>query len=170
MRAVCWLLVCGLVLIGCGTTDPDAKTWATKVCTALEPWKTEIDELTDEANTALNPDSTPSQAKKDLLTLLSGAAEATETARAAIAEAGVPDVDDGRRLAKRFTDSLSATRDAYRTAHDGIAELDAADDGFYDSVAKVMQRLSKDYDAVPQVAKLDSDELRDAFASVKQCD
>lgn len=172
MRAVRRLLALflglGLVVAGCGT-GPGAEKWATEVCAALKPWQTEIDELTAEANTAMKPDSSPTQAKRDLLKLLEGAADSSEDARAAIAAAGVPDVAEGGELAERFTESLAATRDAYRTAHDGIAELDAGASGFYDEVAKVMERLAKDYDAVPQVASLDSDELRDAFASVKRC-
>ncbi|ADD40213.1 hypothetical protein [Stackebrandtia nassauensis] len=168
MRAVAWLLVAALALSGCGS-QVDAEEWAADVCAALEPWKTGIEDLTAEANAAMDPESSPTQAKKDLLKLLAGAADISEDARAGIEAAGVPDIADGERMAKRFTESLAATRDAYRTAHDRIEKLDAGKGDFYDEVAAAMKQLAKDYDAVPQVAELDSEELKNAFEAVKQC-
>ena len=165
-RLLAVVLVAGLG--GCAS-GPDAQEWAGQVCRALEPWRSDIDDLTTEANAAMSPKSSPAQAKQDLEDLLSGAAEATDEARVDIVDAGVPDVESGESIAKRFVDALEATRDAYRNARDGVAKLDSGDAGFYDSVAKVMKRLSSDYDDVPQVAQLDNDELRDAFNSAEQC-
>lgn len=172
MRAVTGLLlVAVLTLTGCNSAGPSAEEWAGDVCVALDPWRAEIDDLTTKANEAMKPESPPADAKKDLLALLSGAAEATEEARKDVEAAGVPDVDDGAKIAKEFAESLAGTRDAYRTAHDGIEKLDAEASGFYDDVTGVMEQLAKDYDAVPrEVTKLNSDELRKAFASVKRCE
>lgn len=160
-----------LLLTGCnGEPDrPDALTWAGSVCEALHPWMDEIDNLTGAAGVAMTPDSSPAEAKNELLGLLSGAAEASQTAHDDVVAAGTPDVDDGEAIADRFADSLAGTRDAYRAAHDAMAALDAADDDFYDDVAQVMAELVDAYAAVPQVAELDSDELRDAFETAPAC-
>ena len=168
-----WLVaaVSALVLSGClwQPDRPDAVTWAGSVCEALNPWRAEIDELTGTANAAMTPDSSPVDAKGDLLGLLSGAAEATQAAHDAVVSAGVPDVADGEAIADRFVDSLAGTRDAYRVAHDELAALDASAEGFYDDVAQVMADLVDDYAAVPQVAALDSVELSDAFETAPAC-
>jgi hypothetical protein len=165
------MLIAALVAVlpaGC-SSDPSAAEWAGDVCAALDPWRTDIDDLTESANSALSPDTSPEQAKEDLTTLLAGAASASETARSAIAAAGVPDVAGGEDIAQRFTDSLAATRDAYQEALDDLTDLDAGDAGFYDDVATVMDDLSKDYARVPQVAELNSEELGAAFAADSRC-
>ena len=159
-------MVC--VLSGCGS-GPNAQEWADDVCTSLKPWAGEISDLTEEANGAMGPQSSPKEAQKELVTLLSGAAEATETAREGVEKAGVPDVDSGEAIADRFTSSLAETRDAYSDARDGIESLDASEDSFYDDVSQIMTQLDKDYQNVPQVASLNSDELRDAFAQLPDC-
>lgn len=170
MRVWIPLLLAAVILAvsGCAA-DPSAGEWANEVCTALGPWRTGINDLTSQANQAMSEQSTPQQAQEELLTLLAGAADTSQTAHDAVAEAGVPDVDDGAALAGRFTESLAATRDAYQSAHDDLSALDPADEGFYDDVAKVMDRLSSDYADVPQVAELTSAELADAFAQSPKC-
>ncbi len=160
-------MVC--VLSGCGGGGPSAQEWANDVCTSLGPWAGQISDLTDQANDAMSPQSSPAAAQEEMVTLLSGAADATETARKGVADAGIPDVDSGEAIAERFSDSLTATRDAYRDARDGVESLDPKQDGFYDDVSQIMTQLDKDYQNVPQVASLNSDELRDAFAQLPDC-
>ena len=83
------------VSAGCDTQpdSPDAVSWANSVCEALLPWMDEIDTLTGAASVAMTPDSSPGEAKNELLELLSGAADASREARDAVIAAGVPDVD-----------------------------------------------------------------------------
>lgn len=159
------------VSAGCDTQpdSPDAVSWANSVCEALLPWMDEIDTLTGAASVAMTPDSSPGEAKNELLELLSGAADASREARDAVIAAGVPDVDNGQAIATRFADSLAGTRDAYQSAHDDLAALNAEEDGFYDEVALVMAELVDAYAAVPQVAALDSDELREGFETAPAC-
>ena len=47
--------------------------------------------------------------------------------------------------------------------------MNAEEDGFYDEVALVMAELVDAYAAVPQVAALDSDELREGFETAPAC-
>ncbi|MFD0557159.1 hypothetical protein FB566_2415 [Stackebrandtia endophytica] len=155
---------------GCGDSGrSSAEAWAGSVCEALEPWMNQIDELTGAANRAMTPDSSPTDAKAELLELLSGAAMASQTALDSVIAAGVPDVAEGREVADRFADSLAGTRDAYQAAHDDLSALDPQDPGFYEEVARVMTELVDAYGSVPQVAELNSVELSEAFASVPEC-
>ncbi|MGH8791418.1 MAG: hypothetical protein ACRDXX_02060, partial [Stackebrandtia sp.] len=158
----------GLASAGC-SADPTAQEWAADVCTALDPWMAEIDTLTADAGAAMDAETPQPDAQQELLNLLSGAAQASETARAKVAEAGTPDIADGDVIAQRFADSLEATRDAYRGAHDELEALDASKDDFYDDVQQVMDDLAVEYAQIPQVAELTSEELQDAFAATPEC-
>jgi len=170
MRLVVAVAALALVVGGCGGSGrPDAEAWAGTVCEALAPWMNQIDDLTGAANQAMTPDSSPTDAKAELLGLLSGAAEASQTALDSVIAAGVPDVADGQEVADRFAGSLAGTRDAYQAAHDDLTALDPEDPEFYGEVARVMTELVDAYGAVPQVAELNSVELSEAFASVPEC-
>ncbi|GAA4909980.1 hypothetical protein GCM10023223_30290 [Stackebrandtia albiflava] len=169
MRVALLSGVLALSLAACSGGEVPATEWAGAVCEALRPWQAEIDELTADANVAMNPESTPEQARDQLLDLLAGAAEASRTAHEEVTAAGVPDVPDGAHIATVFADSLAATGDAYQGAHDRLSDLDPAAPDFYDQVAQVMSDLSEEYAAVPQVAALDSTELSEAFAATPEC-
>lgn len=162
------ILVIVLTLSAC-SSGPNAQDWAAQVCKALDPWGSSIDDLTAQTKKAMGPKASPAESQDKLVKLLGGAAKASDKAYTAVVKAGVPDVDSGDAIANRFRDSLKATRNAYRDAHDSMESLDAGDSGFYDDVTKVMDQLATDYTNVPQVSKLSSDELRDAFAQLPQC-
>ncbi|CAM3347642.1 hypothetical protein [Stackebrandtia soli] len=157
-----------LALTGCSSTA-DATDWASDVCVALDPWRTEIDTLAAETGEAISDTSTPQETKDQLLALLNGAAQSTESALRDVQRAGIPDVDNGESIAERFADSLRATRDAYREAHDALRALSAGNADFYEEVANVMADLNTAYAAIPQVAELNSAELEAAFADVDAC-
>jgi hypothetical protein len=115
--------------------------------------------------------TTPAQAKENLVRLFGGAESASETARAGVQQAGVPDVDHGDRVASGFTASLSAMRDAYGRARTGVEAL-AVDpsDAFYASVASVVDTLNKEYaQSELDTSRLDSTELKRAFDEVPEC-
>jgi hypothetical protein len=166
----------GLLLIACvglvacgGGTPPDA--WASQVCHALGPWRTQISNLNAEASARMTTASTPDQARSHLLELLAGAEAATETARASLAAAGTPDVDGGEEVARRFSASLEGARDAYAHARSDLQALPTHDPArFYDGVVTVFSRLSRDYLASGlDPGKVDSVELRQAFDRIEQC-
>jgi hypothetical protein len=166
---------------GCGSSDAGnaksggsgvpAATWAKSVCTALSPWRTRINTLTDEAQQQLTSATTPAQAKQNLVGLLSGAEGASETARRRVADAGRPDVDQGSEIAARFVASLQAARDAYAHAHGTVAGLDAGNpSAFYTAVAAAFEKLQQEYAASTlDTGKLSSAPLRDAFNEVPEC-
>ena len=158
------------VLAGCGGgTGPDE--WAGRVCGALAPWRTRIADLNAEAQRQMTGASTPEQARSHLLALLAGGESASETARAAVAAAGTPDVDGGAEVAHRFAASLQGARDAYAHARASIEVLSTQDTtAFYDGVVGVMARLNQEYTASAlDPSRLDSLELRRAFDGVEQC-
>jgi hypothetical protein len=115
--------------------------------------------------------TTPAAAKDDLLQLLAGAQGASETARAAVAAAGAPDVDGGAEVAKRFTTSLERVRDAYAKARTDVQALSTDDaSAFYDGVAGALSRLNTEYSAsAVDTTALDSVELRTAFDGIDEC-
>ena len=169
-RLLAGLVVCLLALAGC-SSGPSADEWATAVCGALVPWRTSIDELNREAATQMATATTSEQTRENLLQLLSGARQASETARATIAAAGVPDVEGGEAVAHGFEASLAGTRDAYAQAEADLAALPTTDDTtFYDGVTAVLSRLTDQYgDSGIDLAGLDSPELRQAFDGIDEC-
>jgi hypothetical protein len=168
-RPLAALLV--LVLLGACAGSPGPRAWASAVCTALVPWRTEIDTLTTRAQDQMSAAVTPSQARENLVRLFDGAEQASEKARAGVAKAGVPDVDDGKQIATGFTGALSSLRDAYGRAKGGIQALsvDNAED-FYSHVTTVVDQLNKDYQGSSlDTSKLNSPDLRKAFDEEPEC-
>jgi predicted lipid-binding transport protein (Tim44 family) len=145
--------------------------WAATVCEALAPWRAEISNLTRSTQEQMTAQTTPAQAQENLVRLLSGAEQASETARKKIAEAGVPDVPEGDTVSRGFLTSLTAVRDAYgkaRTAVQGLGIGQA--ETFYDGVAAAVDTLNKEYDASGlDTSKLNSPELKQAFDEVPEC-
>lgn len=151
--------------------EPGARTWAAAVCTTLSPWRTEIGALTSRTQEQMTAATTPRQAKENLMRLFSGARDASEKARAGVARAGVPDVDGGEQIAKGFTASLAAMRDAYGRATESIQALATAPaKAFYQQVGQVVDKLNADYAASSlDTSKLNSAELQRAFDELPEC-
>ena len=175
MRRAVWIaaLAVGLaaaLAAGCGG-GPSPQDWAGRVCQALSPWRTQIDDLNAQAATRMATATTSTQTRDGLVTLVSGGESASETARAAVVAAGVPDVDGGDQVAQRFIASLTGTRDAYARAKKDLQALPTADDAaFYDGVTAVMSRLNDEYRAsAVDTTNLDSPELRLAFDGTPSC-
>jgi hypothetical protein len=157
-------------LAGCGG-GPPARVWAASVCTALQPWRIELGSLTTKAQEQANAAPNPAQAKENLIRLFDGAQKSTESARHKVEAAGVPDVDNGRKIAQSFVATLAAVRDASGHAKTGIDGLTSADPKtFSDGVAAVLTTLNKEYaQSAIDVTQLDSVELRKAFDEVPEC-
>jgi predicted small lipoprotein YifL len=156
---------------GCGGDGVPPAEWASTVCRALKPWTERIASLTQDAQTQMSKATSPRQAKESILGLLAGAERASEHARQRVADAGVPAVDDGERIATEFQAALSAARDAYGSARGRVEriETDSADD-FYDRVVEAMERLSTDYDnGALDTSELESEELQRAFDESPGC-
>jgi hypothetical protein len=168
-RAVLTALLLALALAGCGGGGPAPQVWAADVCDALSPWRAEIDRLSSSTQQQMTAKTTPAQAKENLVRLLGGAEEASETARARVVAAGVPDVDQGEAVAAGFTTSLAGVRDAYGRAKKAISALDEGP-AFYDGVSTAVETLNKEYDASAlDTSKLQSKELARAFDEVPEC-
>jgi hypothetical protein len=159
-----------LVLGACGG-GPTPQAWAAAVCDALAPWRAEISNLTSSTQQQMTAQTTPAQAQENLVRLLGGAEQASETARKKVADAGVPDAKQGEAVARGFVTSLGAVRDAYGRAMKSIAALDTGQAApFYAAVRSVVDTLTKEYDASGlDTSKLDSPELKQAFDEVPEC-
>ncbi|WBB73271.1 hypothetical protein O7602_26910 [Micromonospora sp. WMMD1128] len=158
-----------LVVAGCG--GPSPRAWAASVCQALTPWRAEISKLTSSTQQQMTAQTTPAQAKENLVRLFSGAEQASETARRKVEEAGVPEVERGSDVSAGFQGSLGKMRDAYGRARTTIDGLDTAQAGpFYDGVRAAVDTLNKEYDASAlDTSKLNSPELKEAFDEVPEC-
>jgi hypothetical protein len=168
--ALVLLVVLLTTAAGC-SGGPGARAWAAAVCTTLDPWRTEISSLTGRTQQLMNAATTPGQAKENLMRLFAGAADASERARAGVAKAGVPDVEQGRQIADGFTGSLAAMRDAYGRAKTGVEGLRTAPaNTFYEEVTQVVKKLQDDYQASSlDTSNLNSQELKEAFDEVPEC-
>ncbi|MFG2010754.1 hypothetical protein ACGFNF_16935 [Micromonospora sp. NPDC048868] len=159
-----------LVLAGCGG-GPDSRSWAASVCSALTPWRAEISKLTSSTDQQMTAQTTPAQAKENLVRLFGGAEQASETARRKVEEAGVPDAERGEEVSAGFQASLAKVRDAYGRARDTIDGLGTGQPTvFYDGVRAAVDTLNKEYDASAlDTSQLNSEELKRAFDEVPEC-
>ncbi|MBG0565235.1 hypothetical protein I4J89_27655 [Actinoplanes sp. NEAU-A11] len=157
--------------LGACSGQPGPQAWAALVCTALNPWRSEIDTLTSRTQQQMTTKTTPGQAKENLARLFDGAATASEEARRDVERAGVPDVDKGDEIAQGFIGSLAGIRDAYGHARNGIQALATSPaKAFYAEVSKVVERLTAEYEESSLDTKtLESIELRQAFDSLPEC-
>jgi hypothetical protein len=165
------LLLALIVTLGGCARAPGARAWAVSVCTALGPWRTEIGTLTARTQQQMTANTTPAQAKENLMRLFGGAETASEKARAGVQKAGIPDVARGDQVARSFTASLGAVRDAYGRARTGIEALSTTPaKTFYTEVEAVVDKLNQDYSASQiDTSRLDSAELKQAFDDVPEC-
>ncbi|WP_027341885.1 hypothetical protein [Hamadaea tsunoensis] len=163
-------LLASTLLTACGG-GPPARVWAASVCTALQPWRTELGNLTTKAQEQANAAPNPAQAKENLVRLFDGAEKTTDAARSKVEAAGIPDVANGRTIAQGFVATLTAVRDAYGHAKTGIGGLTSSDPKtFSDGVAGVLNTLNTEWQqSSPDVTRLDSVELRKAFDEVPEC-
>jgi hypothetical protein len=163
------LTVLALLAACSGGIPPDE--WAGSVCAALTPWRGQIDDLNASAQRQVSAAASPAETREGLLELLAGAETSTESARAAVARAGTPDVEGGEEVARRFVEALAAGRDAYAGARTELQALPTADaEAFYDGVVAVMGRLNDAYArSAVDTTELDSPRLREAFEKAQQC-
>src|SRR4051812_32989270 len=171
-RSASSLIVLSLVVtLGGCAGGPAPRAWAASVCTVLSPWRTEIGTLATRTQQQMTAETTPAQAKENLMRLFGGAETASEKARVGVQKAGVPDVDRGAQMAKSFTASLSAVRDAYGRARSGIEALATTPTKtFYSRGEAVVPQLAADSPkSHPDPTRLDSKELKDAFNEVPEC-
>jgi len=166
------LIVLSLVVtLGGCSSGPAPRAWAASVCTVLAPWRTEIGTLATRTQEQMTAETTPAQAKENLMRLFGGAESASEKARAGVQHAGVPDVDEGKQVADGFTASLGAMRDAYGRAKTGIESLATSPSkDFYAKVGSVLDTLNVEYkQSELDTSKLDSVELKKAFDEAPEC-
>ncbi|MGS2615652.1 hypothetical protein ACVCAH_14185 [Micromonospora sp. LZ34] len=159
-----------LVVAGCGG-GPSPRAWAASVCSALTPWRAEISKLTSSTNQQMTAQTTPAQAKENLVRLFGGAEQASETARRKVEQAGIPEAEHGAEVSAGFRTSLAKMRDAYGKARDTIDGLSTGQATvFYDGVRAAVDTLNKEYDASAlDTSRLNSEELKQAFAEVPEC-
>ncbi|GAA4218327.1 hypothetical protein [Actinocatenispora rupis] len=158
-------------LVGCGSSGVPPKTWAKRVCQAVKPWSATINDLTGRTQREMQDVTTPDAAKVSIVNLLDAEAKASDRARDKLLAAGVPDVDDGKKIAGEFSAALGSARDAYTTARNSISTLPTDDSSaFYRGVTTAIDKLNKQYDAgALDTDKVRSEQLQQAFDEVPEC-
>src|SRR5262249_6313717 len=138
---------------------------------ALNPWRTEISDLTLKAQQELGTAKTASQAKTNVVNLLTGAEQSSEKARRGVADAGVPKVDGGDDIAKHFVASLEKARDAYGHAKTTVTALPTSDaKAFYAAVSRAFDTLREEYArSALDTEHVGSKDLQKAFDEVPEC-
>ncbi|GIG58801.1 hypothetical protein Lfu02_31730 [Longispora fulva] len=141
------------------------------MCVSVRTWQVKVGQLTKNAQDSMATAKNPHEAQQSLLGLLGGAETASETARATVVGAGVPDVDRGSQFADQLAKAIAAARDAYGKARRSIAGLPTTEDKpFYDGVTSAMETLKQEYQPESaNPAKLDSPELKKAFTTAQSC-
>ena len=108
---------------GCGDDDDDAgstasaDSYVSDMCTAISDMGTVISDGQDEIGQAT--DATPEEARDLLVSFFEDAGAAVESARGAIDDAGVPDVEDGEQVAGAIS---SAFAEMQTILEDGVSE------------------------------------------------
>jgi hypothetical protein len=168
--AVCAVALAVLVA-GCGADGVEPDRWAAEVCRVLKPWSETIASLTRDTQAEMSRAVSAERAKSSIVELLRGAEKASEQARQGVADANVPAVDDGERIAAEFRAALRAARDAYGSARRRVAALSTrSPEDFYDGVVEAMRTLSTDYDdGALDTSDLESEELQRAFDEAPEC-
>jgi hypothetical protein len=168
--AVLILIAVSFSIAACSSSIAPA-TWTASVCQALTPWRAQITTLNQNAQTEMASTHTPADTRTHILALLTGAVGATATARAAVAAAGVPDVDGGAVIEKRFVAALASVQQAYAQASTAVAALPITDaNTFYDGVGAAMTKLNADYaNSGVDTSHLASTELQADFDKVAAC-
>ncbi len=169
-------VVVSAVLLGSGTAACSSsgvppKTWAKHVCQVLKPWSATITDLTGRTQRDMAGVRTPDAAKVSIVGLLDAEAKASDKARDKLLAAGVPDVDDGKKIADEFSAALRSAGAAYGFARDSIRKLptDHATT-FYQGVTSAIDRLNRQYNAgALDTDKVRSTELQQAFDQVPEC-
>ncbi|WP_412540863.1 hypothetical protein R8Z50_34615 [Longispora sp. K20-0274] len=164
------LLLSSGLLAGCqGDVAPEQ--WADSVCVSVRTWQVKVGQLTKNAQDSMATAKNPHEAQQSLLGLLGGAEGASETARASVKGAGVPDVDKGAQFADQLAKAIGAARDAYGKARRTIEGLPTSEaKPFYDGVSTAMETLKQEYQPESaDPAKLDSPELKKAFTTAQSC-
>jgi hypothetical protein len=164
------VVACLASAAGCGSAVAP-RTWVTSVCQSLQPWRAAISNLNATAQTQMASAKTPADTRTHVLVLLNGARAASEKARADVAAAGTPDVDNGADIEKRFVASLAAVRDAYGRAATTVRALPAEGaPTFYTGVRAALAQLTADYNqAGADPSKIASTELQTDFGQVAAC-
>lgn len=130
---------------GAGKARVEPRAWAATVCTAVRPWTTEVDRLQAAARAKTAAALPPEQTKRELVALFGGAEEASDTALRKVRTAGVPAVEEGRRISDQFVAALTAARDTFSKAKATVAALSTADRAaFFAGVSRAGAVMTKE--------------------------
>jgi hypothetical protein len=140
--------------------------YAKSLCTAFTAWHKSL----DGANTPAADLADPASGQKAVAAYLNGLITSTKTAIAKVKKAGIPDVDNGKQVAKSFQSYLSK---ATHEVSDALARVNAADPAsptFFATIAQVTASLSTiDTRLGDPFSKVESQDLLGAFKDEKAC-
>jgi hypothetical protein len=126
--AVCILTVFALLIAACGDDDDDggetvdAATYTADICTTIGDWLGAIQAGAEEAG-QLDPGASPEEGKEVLTSYIDDSLAETTTARDALADAGVPDVEGGAETADGLVAAFDGAVDIFEQASSDAADL-----------------------------------------------
>jgi hypothetical protein len=170
------LLAAVLISAGAGGSQAGervpADDWAESICTSLERWSTDL----AEAQAEVDPDDPDLRARKrSLVRYLEEVTVLTRDLVRDFKRAGVPDVRDGKPIAKAFRKGANETRKAFASAADDASSLrvrnpDAFERGqrdLYDEIQAAREDAAAPF--VEADEKYDARELEGAFRATPAC-
>ena len=170
-------LATGLTLSACGGDDDDggdgqsADEYAKSICTAASDWVEALQKESQDLSKDLGANASPAEGKKALQVFLRDSVSATDTFGKDIEAAGVPDADEGDKLADELSSAADEAKGVLKTAEEQANQLPTNDVAAFTREAgelgtTTQRALSEVGDAVENV---ESDELNKAFDEEQSC-
>jgi hypothetical protein len=116
------------MLSACGGSDRVSPTaYAHDSCTTLFVWLNAVQQHSNQISQALTPGATVKARRQALLDYVGTLVGETDTALEDLDHAGIPDVDDGARVAARLTGALEAVKTVLTNARSKLSDLPVDD-------------------------------------------
>lgn len=161
--------ILAVVLSACGGGGGVAPVaYVSDVCAAVGDFQDTIQESRPELNASTL--ATPTKVKQTLTDYLDTVIAAADEMVTAVDDAGVPNVDNGKRIANGLVDSLRSAVQALKRTRAKIEGLPtnpaAFREGFLDIAPNVQENVTE---ALSGLKKLDSEQLTKAAARSEAC-
>lgn len=112
--------------------------WTSTICSSLGNWNDELQQLSDDLPSLAG--KSPRQAKALLVEFLSSALDVTETLVDDIEDAGYPDVDRGRTVARVFQQGVKRAREIFEEAEGDAEAIPTTTKARFEARARRIQR------------------------------
>jgi hypothetical protein len=163
------ILIAGSVACGDGGDAVSAREYATDVCGAVKQYTDSITERVSEIQS--NAPENPEEGKEVLTTFMDNMISDTDTLIGRVEDAGVPDVEDGERIADEVLSALRQVQSILEDARSQIEDLPTDDpQAFAEGTAEIGTSLQESGQEVQSgLSELQSAELEEVSRDIEAC-